>query len=139
MALALSQMLSAAHAGLPFNKCEINGTIQYQELPCPSSEVRRQPTVEEFNAARQKRLAQEKAAAKVPQPSERSVAPADPFGSSTAARSLQASQAFQCDGRKYCSQMHSCEEAKYFLAHCPDVKIDGDHDGIPCEEQLCGH
>ncbi|NTV11426.1 MAG: hypothetical protein HGA47_11715, partial [Zoogloea sp.] len=45
--------------------------------------------------------------------------------------------AFRCDGRKYCSQMSSCEEATYFLQHCPDVKMDGDHDGIPCEEQWC--
>ena len=44
---------------------------------------------------------------------------------------------FHCDGRTYCSQMTSCPEAKYFLAHCPDVKMDGDHDGIPCEKQWC--
>ena len=44
---------------------------------------------------------------------------------------------FHCDGRTYCSQMTSCAEAKYFLAHCPDVKMDGDHDGIPCEKQWC--
>ena len=42
-----------------------------------------------------------------------------------------------CDGRTYCSQMTSCAEAKYFLAHCPNVKMDGDHDGIPCEQQWC--
>lgn len=46
---------------------------------------------------------------------------------------------FRCDGRQYCSQMTSCEEARYFLRNCPDVKMDGDHDGIPCEEQFCGH
>ncbi|MEY8689807.1 MAG: excalibur calcium-binding domain-containing protein [Leptothrix sp. (in: b-proteobacteria)] len=46
---------------------------------------------------------------------------------------------FHCDGRQYCSQMTSCEEARYFLRNCPDVKMDGDHDGIPCEEQFCGH
>ncbi|MBS0589920.1 MAG: excalibur calcium-binding domain-containing protein [Proteobacteria bacterium] len=45
---------------------------------------------------------------------------------------------FACDGRIYCSQMRSCEEAKYFLHHCPNVKMDGDHDGIPCEDQWCG-
>jgi endonuclease YncB( thermonuclease family) len=45
--------------------------------------------------------------------------------------------AWRCDGRTHCSQMHSCEEAKFFLANCPDVKMDGDHDGIPCEEQWC--
>jgi len=44
---------------------------------------------------------------------------------------------FSCDGRTYCSQMTSCEEAKYFLKHCPDTKMDGDHNGIPCERQWC--
>ena len=44
---------------------------------------------------------------------------------------------FKCAGRKYCSQMNSCAEAKYFLAHCPTVKMDGDGDGIPCEQQWC--
>jgi cold shock CspA family protein len=40
---------------------------------------------------------------------------------------------FQCDGRQHCSQMHSREEAEYFLRNCPDPKMDGDGDGIPCE------
>jgi hypothetical protein len=40
---------------------------------------------------------------------------------------------FKCDGRQYCSQMRSRAEAEFFLRHCPDVKMDGDHDGIPCE------
>lgn len=40
-------------------------------------------------------------------------------------------------GRSFCSQMTSCAEAKYFLGHCPNVKMDGDHDGIPCERQWC--
>jgi len=43
---------------------------------------------------------------------------------------------FHCDGRQYCSQMHSYEEAKYFLDHCKGVKMDGDGDGIPCERQF---
>ena len=45
---------------------------------------------------------------------------------------------FRCDGRTYCSQMTSCEEATYFLENCPDVKMDGEGDGIPCEKQWCG-
>lgn len=45
---------------------------------------------------------------------------------------------FQCDGREHCSQMSSCAEAEYFLANCPNTKMDGDGDGIPCEQQLCG-
>ena len=43
----------------------------------------------------------------------------------------------RCDGRQHCSQMTSCAEAKYFLQNCPGVKMDGDGDGVPCEEQLC--
>ena len=44
---------------------------------------------------------------------------------------------FTCDGREYCSQMHSCEEATYFINHCPNTKMDGNHDGVPCERQWC--
>jgi len=45
----------------------------------------------------------------------------------------EASQQFHCDGRQYCSQMTSRAEAVYFTRHCPNTKMDGDHDGIPCE------
>jgi cold shock CspA family protein len=47
---------------------------------------------------------------------------------------------FSCDGRQYCSQMTSCAEAKFYLAHCPDTRMDGGAgggDGVPCEEQWC--
>lgn len=44
---------------------------------------------------------------------------------------------YTCDGRTHCSQMTSCEEAKFFLRNCPNTKMDGDNDGIPCERQLC--
>ncbi|WP_374604928.1 excalibur calcium-binding domain-containing protein [Niveibacterium sp.] len=44
---------------------------------------------------------------------------------------------FSCDGRTHCSQMTSCAEATYFLRHCPGVEMDGDHDGVPCEQQWC--
>jgi hypothetical protein len=44
---------------------------------------------------------------------------------------------FKCDGRTRCSQMTSCTEAKWFLEHCPGVEMDGDHDGVPCEQQWC--
>ena len=48
-----------------------------------------------------------------------------------------ASSSFRCDGRTHCSQMTSCTEAKFFLRNCPNVKMDGNHDGIPCEQQWC--
>lgn len=48
------------------------------------------------------------------------------------------SQSLSCDGRTHCAQMRSCTEAKYYLANCPGVQMDGDGDGIPCEQQWCG-
>jgi len=45
--------------------------------------------------------------------------------------------AFRCDGRTRCTQMRSCEEAKFFLSNCPGVQMDGDRDGLPCEQQWC--
>ena len=41
---------------------------------------------------------------------------------------------FRCEGKHYCSEM-TCEEARFYVKNCPDVKIDGDSDGIPCEQQ----
>ena len=45
-------------------------------------------------------------------------------------------QSFTCDGRQHCSQMRSRAEAEYFIQHCPNTKMDGDRDGIPCERQF---
>lgn len=44
---------------------------------------------------------------------------------------------FQCEGKRFCSEMTSCEEATFYLKNCPNVEIDGDRDGIPCESQFC--
>jgi len=54
-------------------------------------------------------------------------------------RAIKATQQpkFECDGRQHCSQMSSCSEARYFIQHCPNTKMDGDHDGVPCERQWC--
>jgi hypothetical protein len=45
---------------------------------------------------------------------------------------------YKCDGRTYCSQMASCEEATFFIKNCPDTKMGGDMDGIPCERRWGG-
>ncbi len=55
--------------------------------------------------------------------------PTSPAPASTAA--------FRCDGRTHCSEMTSCREATYFLKHCPGVQMDGNNDGVPCEQQWC--
>jgi hypothetical protein len=33
--------------------------------------------------------------------------------------------------------MQSCEEAEWFLENCPGMRMDGDGDGVPCEQQFC--
>lgn len=48
-----------------------------------------------------------------------------------------ASSKFRCDGRTHCSQMTSCAEATFFLRNCPNVQMDGNYDGVPCEQQWC--
>jgi cold shock CspA family protein len=65
-----------------------------------------------------------------PAPSDELVSPA---------RQTRYEQHFQCEGKQHCSEMLSCDEAKFYLKNCPDVMIDGDNDGIPCERQHCGH
>lgn len=42
----------------------------------------------------------------------------------------------QCGGKKLCSEMSSCEEAKFYLTRCGIRTLDGDGDGQPCED-LC--
>ncbi len=57
-------------------------------------------------------------------------------GKSSNARGKQ-TETYQCNGRTHCSQMGSCEEAKWVLNNCPNTQMDGDGDGIPCERQWC--
>lgn len=44
---------------------------------------------------------------------------------------------FRCDGRTQCSEMTSCEEAKFFLRSCAGAQLDPDNNGIPCEQEWC--
>lgn len=52
-------------------------------------------------------------------------------------RRASAASPFRCDGRTMCSQMKSCDEAKFFINNCPGTKMDGNNDGVPCEQQWC--
>lgn len=40
---------------------------------------------------------------------------------------------FQCGSKRYCREMTSCEEAKFYLRNCGLFRLDGDKDGVPCE------
>jgi hypothetical protein len=44
---------------------------------------------------------------------------------------------FSCRGKVHCSEMRSCKEAMYYQQNCPGTKLDGDADGVPCEDQWC--
>ena len=55
----------------------------------------------------------------------------------SAHRAAAAEPTFRCEGKKHCSQMSSCKEAKFYLNNCPGTKMDGDRDGVPCESQWC--
>lgn len=44
---------------------------------------------------------------------------------------------YNCNGKTYCSEMTSCEEAKFYQNNCPGTLMDGDNDGVPCESQWC--
>ncbi len=131
----------------PVNKCVVNGTVTYQSDPCPTGQPRKVPTIQELNAQektlRSEATARRNADGATPLPSpatghgvdsstqrDASAAPVDAPTPSSPAN-------FHCDGRRRCGQMKSCAEAKYFLAHCPGVEMDGDRDGIPCERQWC--
>lgn len=43
---------------------------------------------------------------------------------------------FTCAGKRYCREMTSCEEAKFYLTQCGVSSLDGNKDGVPCET-LC--
>lgn len=56
--------------------------------------------------------------------------------SATTANTAETHNPYRCDGRQHCSQMSSYQEALFFLRNCPNTKMDGDGDGIPCEAQF---
>lgn len=138
-------------AATPIHKCTIEGAVTYQSDPCPSGERRKQPTPAQLNTERHKKFQQQDDSAKKQAPAGNGAQDAggqspdqgisgsgmvdrkNPSVDSVEKKSNQ----FQCDRRIYCSQMTSCAEAKYFLTHCPGVKMDGDRNGIPCEKQWC--
>lgn len=53
-------------------------------------------------------------------------------------QSLDSSARAGCGKKRYCSQMNSCDEARFYLENCGLQSLDGNSDGIPCAS-LCGH
>ncbi len=48
----------------------------------------------------------------------------------------QAALGTACGKKHYCSQMVSCDEAKFYLTQCRVKSLDKNNDGVPCEN-LC--
>lgn len=129
--LCLSITFTWVHAA-PVNKCFVDGTVTFQHGPCPSGQPRSFTTTQELNAQEKRRRAASAPASSAVPSAVPAVSPRVPVQETGGAQG-----GFRCDGRQYCSQMRSCAEAKYFLANCPAVKMDGNRDGVPCEQQWC--
>ena len=134
-------LLASGHlatAGDQIFKCVVNGSVTFQSTPCPVEKPAHHPSKDELNAERKKRLAEAAAtAASNPRSTAPSVSPTSSPEPTAPPQPPNRAPSYRCDGRLHCSQMRSCTEAKYFLANCPGVKMDGNHDGIPCEQQWC--
>jgi hypothetical protein len=142
VALVALALMSAgqAEASSQVFKCTVNGSVTFQNTPCLVEKPTRPPTKDELNAERKKRLAEAAAqAASAPKVAPKSQEPTGATEASVRESLPSREPAFRCDGRQHCSQMRSCAEAKYFLANCPGVKMDGNRDGTPCEQQWCTH
>jgi hypothetical protein len=141
--LAMSHMLlTIATAATPVHKCIVNGTVTFQQDPCPTGQPRRMPSVEQLNLEERKRresaaAATPSASRSVPREAEAAAKDDGPARSTERPAASSSGRGFKCDGREYCSQMTSCEEAKYFLKNCPGAKMDGNNNGVPCEQQWC--
>lgn len=59
-----------------------------------------------------------------------------PTSRSKAVNGPAANRSYQCGSKRYCKQMASCAEARFYLNTCGVRTIDGDGDGTPCEP-LC--
>ena len=55
------------------------------------------------------------------------------IGGAGRASSVEPAVTFDCKAQKTtCKQMLSCEEATFYLQTCGATRLDGNHDGIPC-------
>lgn len=49
------------------------------------------------------------------------------------AQSRREEATFECGTKRYCGDMSTCKEARYFLTECGVLDLDRDKDGLPCE------
>jgi endonuclease YncB( thermonuclease family) len=46
---------------------------------------------------------------------------------------LSTANGFTCGAKRYCREMTSCAEARFYLSQCGLSRLDNDRDGVPCE------
>lgn len=54
----------------------------------------------------------------------------------TTSNTQTSSSSFTCSGKTKCGDMVSCDEARFYYTQCGVGRLDGDKDGVPCED-LC--
>jgi len=66
--------------------------------------------------------------------------PVPPWEWRQGAREVQAvhSASWQCGTKHYCRDMTSCDEALFYQQRCNVASMDGDRDGVPCENLCSG-
>ncbi len=45
---------------------------------------------------------------------------------------------YACEPGKFCSQLKSCDEARYYARYCGPLRMEGELDGRSCEQRWCG-
>ena len=61
-----------------------------------------------------------------------------PLTQSSGGQTSSGSAGFSCSPRKTCSQMVSCAEAQHHLTVCGNRQLDGNSNGVPCEDICAG-
>ncbi|MFC7555740.1 excalibur calcium-binding domain-containing protein [Pseudoroseomonas wenyumeiae] len=68
----------------------------------------------------------------------RAIPTAQPSAAGRAGATASSSRAadLSCGSKRYCTQISSCAEAEFYFRQCGLSRLDGDQNGVPCE-QLC--
>jgi len=131
-------ILYSANTIVAIYKCtDTNGVVNFKDTPCDTQSnnkpVQLNPVTEAASPEQQLNRMVDKRKRSISD-----VIETDQSAPITAPhKSTKPNSSYNCDGRTYCSQMTSCEEATFFINNCPNTKMDGDNDGIPCEKQWC--
>lgn len=136
--LAFILLYTASSMAAVYKCTDAHGGMVYSDRPCSSDAKNKTKEPQAPAPLKSEQSSTTKAADKIKTFSRPgSNSPAQPNSSAARDTSEYKSQKYICDGRIYCSQMTSCEEATFFINNCPNTKMDGNHDGIPCEKQWC--